>query len=85
MTTKYNTAWIAKTAQEMFEITIKYNYRFTLEKAVDMATKRARELNEALNNPTYKIDEHDNIIQVYDFNNVQSLDSIYGCHAYCGD
>ena len=85
MTTKYNTDWIAKTAQEMFEMMIKFNSRFTMEKAINIAKQRAQELNTALQDTTYKIDEHGNITRSYDFGNIQSLNSIYGRHKYCGD
>ncbi|WP_455510974.1 hypothetical protein [Butyricimonas paravirosa] len=85
MTTKYDTNWIMKTAQLIFESTVKYNSRFTMEKALAIATERAQSLIEALAAPKCTIDEHDHITKVYDFKNVQSLDSIYGCRAYCGD
>lgn len=85
MKTKYDADWIMKTAQLIFESAVKYNSRFTMEKAIIRATERAQSLIEALADPKCMIDEHDHIIKVYDFKNVQSLDSIYGCRAYCGD
>ena len=85
MTTKFDTNWIMKTAQGMYEVAIKYNSRFTLARAINMATERAKKLNEALQNMNCKINEHDNITRSYDFSSVQSLDSVYGCRAYCGD
>mgnify|MGYP007135765421 FL=1 len=84
MATKYDTNWIMSTAQRMYEATLRYNSRFTMEKAIDRATERAKELNEALNNSACTIDEHDNIIELYDFSNIQSL-SVYGSGMYCGD
>ena len=85
MTIKYDTNWIMKTAQGIYEMTIRYNSHFTMEKAITRATERAQRLNEALADPTCEIDEHDHIIKVYDFKNIQSLDSIYGSRMYCGD
>ena len=69
----------------IYNLTVKYNSRFTMEKAITRATERAQRLNEALADPTCEIDEHDHIIKVYDFKNIQSLDSIYGYKMYCGD
>lgn len=85
MTTKYNTDWIMKTAQELFEMMIKFNTHFTMERAINIATQRAQELNATLQDTTCKIDEHGNITRSYDFGNIQSLNSIYGRHSYCGD
>lgn len=85
MRTKYDTNWIMKTAQGIFEMAINCNSRFTMERAINIASQRAQELNAALQDTTCKIDEHDNITRSYDFSNIQSLDSIYGCGMYCGD
>ena len=85
MKTRYDADWIIKTAMGIYNLTVKYNSRFTMEKAITRATERAQRLNEALADPTCEIDEHDHIIKIYDFKNIQSLDSIYGYKMYCGD
>ena len=85
MTTKYDINWIMKTAQGMYEVAIKYNSRFTMERAINIATQRAQELNAALQDTTCKIDKHGNITRLHDFGSIQSLNSIYGKHTYCGD
>ena len=67
MKTRYDADWIIKTAMGIYNLTVKYNSRFTMEKAITRATERAQRLNEALADPTCEIDEHDHIIKVYDF------------------
>ena len=62
MKTRYDADWIIKTAMGIYNLTVKYNSRFTMEKAITRATERAQRLNEALADPTCEIDEHDHII-----------------------
>lgn len=77
---------ITETAKAIYEQTIKYNHRFTLEKAMKLAVKKMQYVQHALQHPErYMVDDNGVITRTYNYGNIQDLNSIYGNSRYCGD
>lgn len=77
---------IAETAKAIYEQVIKYNYHFTMEKAIKLAKEKLQNIQHALKHPElYTVDNNGVITRSYDYGNIQDLNSIYGNSRYCGD
>lgn len=77
---------ITETAKAIYEQAIKYNHRFTLEKAMKLAEEKMQHVQHALQHPElYTVDNKGVITSSYNYGNIQDLNSIYGNGAYCGD
>ena len=85
METKFDST-IAETAKAMYEQVIKYNHRFTLEKARKLAEEKLQRVQHALQHPElYTVDNQGRITSSYNYGNICDLNSIYGNGSYCGD
>ena len=76
---------IIEAAAEIFNETIRYNYRFTMEKAIEIATKQAVAIQMASRDSSLQVNSNGVIHRFYDYGNITSIDSVYGHHGYCGD
>ncbi len=85
MRTIFNST-IAETAKAIYEQTVKYNHRFSMEKAMKLAEEKMQHIQHALKHPElYTVDDNGVITSSYNYGNIQDLSNIYGNGCYCGD